>query len=85
MNWITTNIRLPEDMYKKLKLQAARERKSLSAVIREKIAGKKQVKKQEREDVKAFMKEVDRVARLIAKDNKGINLTEELIKMRYEQ
>lgn len=37
MNYITTNIRIPEDDYLKLKAEAARKRKSLAAVIREKI------------------------------------------------
>jgi len=34
MNWITTNIRLPEDLYMDLKMKAARERKSVASVIR---------------------------------------------------
>jgi hypothetical protein len=37
MNWITTNIRLPENVYFALKMQAARERKSIAAVIREQL------------------------------------------------
>ena len=46
MNWITTNLRLPEDLYMDLKLKAARERKSVAAIIRDKLAGK-QVHKEE--------------------------------------
>lgn len=42
MNYVTTNIRLPEEDYLRLKDEAARSRKSLSAVIREKV-GKKRV------------------------------------------
>lgn len=41
MNWITTNLRLPEDLYMDLKLKAARERKSVASVIREKLGDKK--------------------------------------------
>lgn len=41
-NFVTTNIRLPEEDYLRLKEEAARKRKSLSAIIREKVA-KKQV------------------------------------------
>lgn len=41
MNWITTNLRLPEDLYMELKLKAARERKSVAAVIRERLTDKK--------------------------------------------
>lgn len=37
MNYITTNIRLPEDDYLKLKSEAARKRKSFAAVVREKL------------------------------------------------
>lgn len=37
MNYVTTNIRIPEADYLKLKEEAARKRKSLAAVIREKI------------------------------------------------
>lgn len=36
-NYVTTNIRLPEEDYLRLKEEAARKRKSLSAVIREKV------------------------------------------------
>ncbi|MBI2011346.1 ribbon-helix-helix protein, CopG family [Candidatus Daviesbacteria bacterium] len=43
-NYVTTNIRLPEEDYLRLKEEAAKNRKSLSAVIREKISGKKPIK-----------------------------------------
>lgn len=45
MNYITTNIRIPEDDYLRLKEEAAKRRKSLSFVIREKVAAKKPSKK----------------------------------------
>lgn len=41
MNYITTNIRLPEEDYFRLKEEAAKRRKSLSAVIRERVGSKK--------------------------------------------
>lgn len=41
MNYVTTNIRIPEEDYLRLKAEAANNRTSLSAVVREKIAGKK--------------------------------------------
>lgn len=41
MNYITTNIRIPEEDYFRLKEEAAKKRKSLSAVIREKVGVKK--------------------------------------------
>lgn len=40
MNFITTNIRLPEDEYLRLKSEAARKRKSFAAVVREKLEAK---------------------------------------------
>lgn len=40
-NFVVTNIRLPEEDYLRLKEEAAKKRKSLSAVIREKITKKK--------------------------------------------
>lgn len=43
MNYVTTNIRLPEEDYLRLKEEAAKKRTSLSAVIREKVGSKKKV------------------------------------------
>lgn len=40
-NYVVTNIRLPEEDYLRLKEEAAKQRKSFSAVIREKISQKK--------------------------------------------
>lgn len=40
MNYITTNIRISEEDYLRLKAEAADKRKSLSAIVRERIAGK---------------------------------------------
>src|SRR5437868_3446619 len=37
MHWVTTNIRLPEDVYLRLKMKAARERTSIAALIREQL------------------------------------------------
>lgn len=41
MNYVATNIRLSEEDYLRLKEEAAKRRKSLSAVIREKVGVKK--------------------------------------------
>ncbi len=41
MNYVTTNIRIPEEDYLRLKIEAVKKRRSLSAVIRSKISGKK--------------------------------------------
>lgn len=40
-NYITTNVRFPEEDYLRLKEEAARKRASFSAVIREKVGAKK--------------------------------------------
>lgn len=37
MNWITTNIRFPEDLYLELKLEAAKTRKSVGKIVRERV------------------------------------------------
>ena len=43
MNYVTTNIRISEDDYLRLKEEAAKKRTSLSAVIRERIGSKKKI------------------------------------------
>lgn len=80
MNWITTNIRFPEDLYMELKMEAARRRKSVAALVREKVA-----KKGVKTNVKYMMRKAKRLAKENAKYMKGINLTKALIEMRYEQ
>lgn len=45
-NYVTTNIRLLEEDYLKLKEEAAKKRTSLSAVIREKVGGKKKLSRE---------------------------------------
>ena len=37
MQYVTTNIRIPEEDWKRLKIKAVQEKKSLSKVIREKL------------------------------------------------
>ena len=82
MNYITTNIRLPEDLYLELKLEAAQMRKSLAELVRERITAKKVSKE---EDVEIFMEKMDRFARKMAKKYKGKDFSKALIEMRYEQ
>ncbi len=86
MNWITTNIRLPEDLYMDLKMKAALEKKSMASIIREKIAGsdsKGAIRGKKRVDM--LLSKLKRLAERNAKENKGINMTKALIEMRYEQ
>lgn len=82
MNWITTNLRLPEDLYMQLKLYAAKERKSVAAVIRQKLTENSSV---QRKNMSQLIMKMRAFGERMAKKNKGINLSKELIKMRYEQ
>lgn len=83
MNWITTNIRFPEDIYMELKLEAARKRTSVARIIRDRvIKDKPQAQKRQLEKL---MQEIDKLAKKMAKQNPGINLSDKLIEMRYEQ
>lgn len=69
MNFITTNIRLPEEEYIRLKAEAARKRKSLAAVIREKVGVKDQASSKSK--VEKFMRELDKIAENNADKLKG--------------
>ncbi|OGM19913.1 hypothetical protein A2714_04215 [Candidatus Woesebacteria bacterium RIFCSPHIGHO2_01_FULL_38_9] len=82
MNWITTNIRLSEEDYMELKIEAAKRRTSIAALVREKISTNKPSKKV---GVNKIMKEINTVAKEVAKQNPELDLTKALIQMRYEQ
>lgn len=82
MDWVTTNIRLPQDQYLELKLQAARERKSLAALIRQKLAKGKVAKNKK---ATTLIRDFTQLAKQVAKENKGLNLTNALLEMRYER
>ena len=86
MKWVTTNIRFPEDMYLELKHEAARHRKSLAAVVRERVTQKTAKDSHQKEkNVEKFMKKLDKLAKENDKQNPGISFSEKLIEMRYEQ
>lgn len=89
MNWISTNIRFPEDQYRKLKIKAARERVSLAKVVREattKVISEEQKPKRRIKDVEKFMKELEQLGRSISKDvGKDFNWVKALREMRYSQ
>lgn len=84
MNWITTNLRIPEDIYMELKMEAARERKSVAAVIRQRLSSKnsRQVREKETKDLLVRM---EKLGKKISKENPGLDLSKALIEMRYEQ
>ena len=80
MNWITTNIRLPEDLYMDLKMDAAKNRKSVAAVVRDRLGAKK-----EKQNKKDLWKRIDAFAKEMSRKNPGLSLGQKLIEMRYEQ
>lgn len=80
MSYITTNIRIDEEDYLRLKVEAAKKRKSLAAVIREKIISKKAEKKSPEE----LMKRIRRHAAENAKYTKGFDSVKALREIRYE-
>lgn len=82
MNWITTNIRFPEDLYMTLKAEAARRRVSLASVIRQRLAD---TKKRTPAEVARIMRQVDKLAEENSRQNPGISFSDKLIEMRYEQ
>lgn len=82
MNWIATNIRFPEDLYMRLKIEAARRRKSVASIVRERLTNKLEINTA---GGQTLLEDLERFARKNAKVLKGVNLTKALIKMRYEQ
>lgn len=83
MNYVTTNIRIPEEDYLRLKIEAAKARKSFSAVVREKIGS--MAGAQSDAEVEKFMVETEKVAQKLGKYTKGFNLVRSLREMRYEE
>ena len=82
MNFVTTNIRLPEEDYLKLKAEAAKKRRSLAAVIREKIKGKDNTFSKKK--IANFMRELDEIAERNAKILKGWDSLKALREIRDE-
>lgn len=82
MNYVTTNIRISEEDYLRLKAEAARKRQSLSAVVRGKISPKE--KPRTKAEVTKFMKELSKLAKENAKYTKGFDSVKAIREMRYE-
>ncbi|MBI2039955.1 toxin-antitoxin system HicB family antitoxin [Candidatus Microgenomates bacterium] len=87
MNWIATHIRLPEELHTKLKIKAAKEKKSLAKVLRE--AGEKVVESKTaqggEERTQQLMKEIEEVAKENAKYTKGFDSVKALREIRYQE
>ena len=80
-NYVTTNIRIPEEDYLRLKAEAAKRRKSLSAVVREKISNK--TKPRSKAEVAKFMADLNKLAKENAKYTKGFDSVKALREIRY--
>ncbi len=83
MNYITTNIRLPEEDYMKLKTEAAKKRKSLAAVIREKLGA--EGKTRTKEEVKNLLDTRDKVAKVLGEKLKDFDVVSALREMREQR
>ena len=81
MNYVTTNIRIPEEDYLRLKADAAKGRKSFSAVIREKIKRKESKKISPEALMKRIRKHAAENARYLPK---GFDSVKALREIRYE-
>lgn len=80
MNYVTTNIRIPEEDYIRLKMEAVRQRKSLAGVIREKITPKKKKEK----SPEYLMRKIRAIAKQNAKYLKGWDSLKALREIRNE-
>lgn len=81
MDYITTNIRLPKEAYFRAKAEAARKRKSFSALVREKM--KMEEEKPTKAAVDRLMAETEKLAREIGKYTKGFDSVKALREIRY--
>ena len=82
MTFVTTNIRIPEDDYLAIKAEAAKTRKSMSEIIRERIATNDQGRSKER--AKVIMAKRNRIAKELAGKLKGFDIVKALREMRYQ-
>ncbi|MBI3577762.1 hypothetical protein HY086_07030 [Candidatus Gottesmanbacteria bacterium] len=83
MNYVTTNIRFPEDVYLQLKAEAARKRMSLSAVVRKRVAGDRPVRS--RAEVAKMLAEIDKTAVYLGRKLRGFDATAAIRQMREER
>ena len=81
MNYITTNIRIPEEDYIRLKIEAAKKRKSFSGVVREKLTNQNNHSKVH---IDRLWKRRSHVAAKLGKQLKDFDIVQALREMRYE-
>lgn len=88
MNWVSTNIRFPEDQYRKLKIRAVNERKSLARIVREATSKTiaEETPRKRIKNVAKFMRELEKLAQENSKEvGKNFDFTKALREMRYSQ
>lgn len=81
--YITTNMRFPQDLYLSLKTEALHKRMSFTALVHQKLTKKRSSVSNSR--ISRIMADMKKVAKENAKYMKGVNLTQSVIDMRYEQ
>jgi len=79
MNYITTNIRIPERDYERLKREALVQKKSLAQVIRQKIGTEDSIEERE-----AAVKQIEITRQKLGKYFDGFDVVKFLRKDRYE-
>jgi len=82
MNYVTTNIRLPEEDYLRLKGEAAKKRRSLAAVIRERLGIEDNLRS--KEEVGTLLEARDRAAKLLGEKLKNFDVVVALREMREQ-
>lgn len=81
MNYVTTNIRFPEDVYLALKEEAAKKRASLSAIVREKVGGQGKA----RRNASQLGRLLDETASQLGRKLRGFDSVSAIRQMREEQ
>ena len=84
MNYVTTNIRLAEEDYLRLKYEAAKARKSLAAIVREKISEQKNTENDD-QYVADMLSKLEEIELENAKYTKGFDSVKALRQIRYEK
>lgn len=83
MNYVTTNIRFPEDVYLQLKEEAAKTRMSLSAVVRKKVDADSV--NRDRASAAKLIATIDATALRLGRKLKGFDATAAIRQMREER
>ena len=79
MNMIRTTISLPLDVHEALREEAFRTKKTIGAIIADKL------KKRSGKTTKQLLAELEELAEENARQNPGVSFSDKVIEMRYEQ